>query len=144
MNFITGCSESSTVEVTQDANIPSAVISPISDISCIQPNVILSGTNSTGVGTLSYEWTNNIGQVVGMEPNLTVSIAGNYSLQVTDDSNDCFASTSIVVESDIDPPVADAGMDGLITCADETFTLNAANSSQGLSLIHISEPTRPY
>ena len=131
MNFLTGCSSTETVEVFQDANLPAAVISPTNDITCVQSNAILSGVNSTGIGALTFEWTNNQGQIIGENPTLSVSSGGTYSLQVTDVSNGCSTNTSVTIDSDISLPNADAGMDGILTCENETYILSAANSSQG-------------
>ena len=130
-NNINGCTDISTVEVIQSSDLPTAIISPPALITCTQNNIDLIGAMSTGMGQLTYQWYNSIGQGIGVDPTLNVSQSGTYILDVTDSSNGCVASTSILVEDDLTPPAAGTNGDGTLTCAQTVYEINASNSSMG-------------
>ncbi|MEM6964338.1 MAG: gliding motility-associated C-terminal domain-containing protein [Bacteroidota bacterium] len=130
-DFSNGCSASSTVEIVQTSNLPTATILPADLITCDQSSVTLVGAMSSGAGTLSFQWFNTIGQPLAATPNLNVSQSGTYILDVTDASNGCVASTSVLVEENITPPLAATNPVGAITCDQDFYTLNASGSSTG-------------
>lgn len=130
-NDINGCSASSTVEVIQSDDLPTAIILPPDLITCTQNNIELIGATSTGNGILSYQWYNNIGQQIGDNANLTVGQAGTYILDIIDASNGCVGSTSVLVEDNLTPPVAGTNDDGVLTCIQTSYEINASNSSTG-------------
>ena len=130
-NNINGCTDVSTVEVIQSTDQPTAIISPPNLITCTQDNIDLIGSMSSGIGTLSYQWYNSIGQEIGVDPTLNVLQSGTYILDVTDSSNGCIASTSVLVEDNLIPPIAGTNADGILTCAQTSYEINASNSSIG-------------
>ncbi len=130
-NDINGCNASSTVEVVQSSDLPTAIISPPTTITCTQTNVDLIGSMSSGMGQLSYQWYNSIGQEIGINSTLNISQSGTYILDVTDSSNGCVASTSVLVEDNLTPPTAGTNDDGILTCTQTSYEINASNSSLG-------------
>ena len=55
------------------------------------------------------------------------------------------AAKKLILENNIDIKIMQGtGKDGRITKGDVLFFLKSNGTSQQLSLIHISEPTRPY
>ncbi|MFK8005665.1 MAG: gliding motility-associated C-terminal domain-containing protein [Saprospiraceae bacterium] len=129
-NNINGCTDISTVEVIQSANLPTAIILPPNTITCTQNNVDLIGSMSTGIGQLSFQWY-SLGQQIGNMPSLNISQAGTYILDVTDLSNGCVTSTSVLVEDNLTPPIAETNNDGTLTCTQSFYEINASNSSVG-------------
>ncbi|MCP3931084.1 MAG: gliding motility-associated C-terminal domain-containing protein [Bacteroidetes bacterium] len=93
----------------------------------------MNASNSSGIGTLSFIWKDSMGQMIGIDSMLSVTQSGVYTMDVIDEDNGCAASTSVLVDQNITLPDADAGADGVITCAQDFYTLNAINSSQGSS-----------
>ncbi|MCP4122821.1 MAG: DUF11 domain-containing protein, partial [Bacteroidetes bacterium] len=128
-----GCTSSSEVEVIQSADVPTAIILSPDLITCSQSVVTLNASNSSGIGTLSFIWKDSMGQMIGIDSMLSVTQSGVYTMDVIDEDNGCAASTSVLVDQNITLPDADAGADGVITCAQDFYTLNAINSSQGSS-----------
>ncbi|MFK7776300.1 MAG: gliding motility-associated C-terminal domain-containing protein [Saprospiraceae bacterium] len=129
-NNVNGCTDISEVEVIQSADLPTAIIIPPSLITCTQNNVDLIGSTSTGIGQLSFQWY-ILGQQIGNTPTLNVSQSGTYILDVTDLSNGCVTSTSVLVEDNLTPPIAGTNDDGAITCTQSFYEINASNSSVG-------------
>jgi gliding motility-associated-like protein len=58
----------------------------IQPTNCGQSTGSITGITATGSGTLKYSWTNSTQQVVSTTRDLTNQPAGQYTLQVTDDS----------------------------------------------------------
>ncbi|MDV7401254.1 hypothetical protein RZS08_58095, partial [Arthrospira platensis SPKY1] len=98
-------------------------------IDCGTNAVTLDGSNSSSGPAYSYEWLLD-GIVVGNDPSLTVSEAGDYLLQVTNTQNGCVSTDNAVVALDANAPVADAGPDVTLTCALPLITLDGSGSSQ--------------
>jgi gliding motility-associated-like protein len=130
-NNINGCTDLSTVEVIQSSDLPTAIISPPNVITCTQDNVDLIGSMSSGIDQISYQWYNNIGQEIGVNPTLNISQSGTYILDITDLSNGCVASTSVLVEDNLTPPIAGTNDDGTLTCTQTSYEINASSSSIG-------------
>ncbi len=129
-NNINGCTDISEVEVIQSADLPTAIIAPPNLITCTQDNVNLIGSMSSGIGQLSFQWY-SFGQQIGNTPTLNVSQAGTYILDVIDLSNGCVASTSVLVEDNLTPPIAGTNDDGTLTCTQTSYEIDASNSSIG-------------
>ena len=82
-NIITN-TETFTITGAEDSSPPTAVITGPTQLSCLTP-ITLSGTSSTGVGTLTYEWRDVSNSVVGTSDTITLSgtsLAGLYRLIV--------------------------------------------------------------
>lgn len=62
--------------------------------------------------------------------------AGVYTLEVMDTSTHCTAIAEITVALDTIAPVADAGLDLVLTCAVESDTLQGPNTSTGVNMAY--------
>ena len=127
------------------------MIDPFTPITaCFGGQVFIDGSLSSFGSDISYEWTTDIGNIVGPtdESSTMVDETGEYILTVIFDDGVtfCEVDTSIFIEFieldiDIDSPTE-------IDCNGTPIELDGSDSSTGnnitLSLIHISEPTRPY
>ncbi|GAB3984549.1 hypothetical protein GCM10028806_59690 [Spirosoma terrae] len=116
-----GCSATTSVQISQDTNIPLVSIAPSIGtpagvtLTCATPTVSLS---AVGAGT--YRW--NTGAITS---SISVMTAGTYSVTLTAD-NGCFASASIQVQQDTDiPSVSISPNSATLTCANPTVTLTA-------------------
>ena len=94
----TGCSTSQSIVVTEDTNIPQAVIDPAQDLTCLQTTVELS-TSVTGEN-LTYAWTTVDGQIDNgaNTATATVSAGGTYTLTITDPTNGCSSVDNITIQ----------------------------------------------
>lgn len=134
----TDCSSSTTIEVTQDTNLPDIDAGEAAIIPCNNDRVRLDARNSAQGANLSYQWTassggNIIGGATSLRP--TVNAAGSYTLTITNNNNGCIAIDRVVV-TNATPPIANAGNDANLGCTGSMVTLNGIASSQGDNLIY--------
>ena len=136
INPVNQCVGEASATVTENITLPFADAGPDQTLTCSISELILDGSNSSVGTTISYEWTTMDGNIVmgNQTLNPTVNAAGTYTLAVTDNSNGCTAFSDVVVDSDAGLPVADAGVDTLINCQQNSIQLDASASS-GIGLL---------
>src|SRR5690606_2856874 len=112
-----GCYHEDTVEVGQDLNSPVADAGSDLELTCTTTSVELdgSGSSSNPDADLQYLWTGP-GDFSSSIANPSVSVAGTYTLRVTDADNRCYHEDTAEVGQDLNSPVADAGSDLELTC----------------------------
>jgi gliding motility-associated-like protein len=137
LNTTTNCSTTETVDVIENADIPTAAIDPVSELNCTLVELQLNG-DITGGPNLTFTWTTPDGNFVSGTNTLTpiVDAAGTYNLSVTDTDSGCEESTSVVVTQDALIPAADAGPDGELTCSVTTIDLDGTNSDDGPAITY--------
>ncbi|MCB0637777.1 MAG: PKD domain-containing protein, partial [Lewinella sp.] len=121
-----GCTSSTSIEITQDVQAPTAaILASDPELTCTVTSVDLDASSSTVQGTASYLWDDN-----STGPIRTVAAAGNYSLTVTDSDNGCTATNSIMVAASTDLPMPSINASGsIITCTDQEITLTASSTN---------------
>ncbi len=126
-----GCTDTASVVVTKDDNVPTASITGNEELNCNTTEIVLDATGSTVNGTASYSWTLNSadGTEVGTSATLEVETPGTYFLTVTDIDNGCSATDSVEVTQDNTTPTAEAGEDMELTCTTTSVTLNGSGDS---------------
>ena len=89
---LSGCVDSTSVTVTQDANTPTPVPGPDRVLTCDTTSVVLGGASSSGTH-ITYLWSTLDGHIVGPVNGLqiTADSVGAYSIIVRDTSNGCQA-----------------------------------------------------
>jgi gliding motility-associated-like protein len=116
-----GCTASSTVAVTPDANIPNVSAASNQTVTCTNTLVTISGSSSTpGV---TYSWSP--GGSTPTLPSTDVNASGVYTLTVTNPSNGCSASTTVFVSTDTASPSITIANPGDLTCSNTQVILNA-------------------
>ncbi|MBR9920209.1 MAG: hypothetical protein GYB31_05160 [Bacteroidetes bacterium] len=131
---INGCTSTVSATVEGDSEVPEADVSVIGQIDCINTEIMIDGSSSTSGSNISYEWVaSGGGSIVGPtdQPSITVDAAGTYQLTVTNTDNGCFSASSVIVQADLNTPVADAGPQGELTCEVPDLNLNGNGSSSG-------------
>jgi gliding motility-associated-like protein len=100
-NAVSGCVDSTTVTVTQDANIPIADAGPDQTITCTDLTFTLGGNSTTGVNIV-YGWTTPDGRIIGPTVGTTIQtdLNGEYNITVRDTSNGCQATDRALVGID--------------------------------------------
>jgi len=124
-----GCTAQAIVEVTQDMNIPISAPSA-TEINCNEPIADLIGMGSTEGGDISYEWTGP-GGFSSIDLNTTTDLDGEYTLTVTNSTNQCVISETVIVELDDLAPSAEAGIDVDFPCSVTMVTLSGSGDGQG-------------
>jgi hypothetical protein len=119
-----GCSDS--VEVVVHENIEPPVVSATVDgiLTCALPDVSLTAIATGGRAPYGFLWINAAGSVVGDTETVTVSAPGTYTV-VAVGGNGCSAEAVVTVVQDIELPVVDATVDGVLTCAVTEVNLHA-------------------
>lgn len=127
----TQCKDTSIVNITLGADIPAADAGPDTTLTCARIELNLDGTDSeTGLDIL-YEWTGPgvIGAANTQFP--LINLPGLYILEVTDTSNMCVVTDTVMVGLDTISPIAHitASQDLVITCAVQELVLSGNTST---------------
>lgn len=139
-----GCSGSSTVEITQNANVPSANAGTDTIINCTNLSIELDGSMSDMDDDLSYQWisldANDIENPTSLNP--IVSNAGTYQLVVTNTMSNCADSSTVFVAIDTIKPIVNAGSDSSLTCMSNELVLDATDGTDaGLAFVNLWSPS---
>lgn len=132
-NAANGCTDSASTSVTTNADVPIALATPMGILNCTFQTVPISSTGSTTGATIAYQWGTINGQIVGPANGAQIIAAdpGQYTLIVTNTTNNCTATMTVDVQEDIALPIADAGMGNILNCTVPSMTLNGDSSSIG-------------
>lgn len=100
-NTVSGCVDSTSVMVMQDASIPTADAGTDRTITCDSLQFVLGGTSTTGPNII-YIWSTPMGNIVGPTNgmNVTVDAVGEYNLIVRDTSNGCQSTDRALIAID--------------------------------------------
>ncbi|MDB4505609.1 hypothetical protein N9229_00395, partial [Saprospiraceae bacterium] len=132
-NTFNGCTTVEAFEVFSNNTLPTVEAGANMTVDCTTAEVILNGNGSTG-GEFEYLWiASNGGNILNGETTTTpvVNGDGNYEFLVTNTLSGCTQIDLVSVNVDTIPPIADAGIDTLIDCFNNTILLNGNGSSVG-------------
>ena len=127
------CSSTSTVTVTVDTIAPIALPDQVGPLTCIDNELTLTNQNSSGTNGITFQWTTTNGSIINATPfgDIIVNGAGDYTLIVKDNNNQCTGSEVMTLEADNDLPEAEAGAAVVLTCDDTAVNLDGTASSMG-------------
>lgn len=130
-NQSNGCTSTDMTTVSVNQTPPVTAIQQPATLTCAVPNISLDANGSSNSG-MTYTWTTLGGHFVNQTDPLSpvVDQPGDYTLQVTSTTNGCTSSQTVTVPQDITHPLANAGSDGLLTCAITSLVLDGSGSSQ--------------
>ncbi|MCB0637120.1 MAG: gliding motility-associated C-terminal domain-containing protein, partial [Lewinella sp.] len=130
-NANNGCSESATVVVASNTELPAISILPPGDLTCTTTELTLDASASDA--GLEINWSTTDGQFTTGVQSLMPGIgaAGVYTLSLLNPTNGCEASASVTVGENTTPPVADAGPDFVLSCFADEAMLDGSGSSTG-------------
>ncbi len=121
---INGCTDVSTITITQDDDIPSAMIQSTSiQLDCTNPSILLDASDSEGQNSISFLWSND-----SIESTITIDDAGTYTVTVSDDVNGCTSVRSITITEDFESPVVEISVPELLTCITTSTALDASGA----------------
>ncbi len=132
-NPANGCKARDTIVVAIDTMPPGATAMANGAITCINNTVLLSGGPS---GANTYAWTGPNNYTSTLQ-NPSVTLAGMYTIVVTDDTTGCTASATATVQQNTTAPVATIAPPGNLNCNNSTIQLNATGSSQGSNFSYL-------
>ncbi|MFN8259438.1 MAG: gliding motility-associated C-terminal domain-containing protein [Chitinophagales bacterium] len=145
-NTANGCKATDVVVVTQNITPPIANAGPDKILTCSNPTLTIG---TAAVAGNSYLWSGSgLSSSVIAQPSTNMS--GTYALQVTNITNGCRSTDTVVVTQNITPPLADAGPDITLTCTHPSLAIGTAaisgntyswSNASGLSSGIIAQPT---
>jgi hypothetical protein len=134
-NPANGCTNTTTATISQNFAPPSAVTAINNGpLTCQKTSVTLTGnSNTSGV---TFAWTGPNG-FTASGATATASVAGIYTLTVTNPANGCTAVTTTVVAQDLTVPqslliTSNTGAP-VLTCSAPSITLTGSSSTPGTS-----------
>ncbi|MBC7865168.1 MAG: gliding motility-associated C-terminal domain-containing protein, partial [Bacteroidia bacterium] len=128
-----GCTDTATVSVTANTSTPQVSVGAGTSLNCSLTPVTLSGSSSTGSVTFSWEGPTT-GTPAGTTPtndSTDVVVGGTFTLTVTDPTNGCTSSATVVVSPNAGVPQINAGGNQNINCISTTATLNGSSTTSG-------------
>lgn len=131
-NNVNGCTDTEQVIVSQDNSVPVALSAVIGQLNCTTKQLTISGAGSSTGANFTFQWSSSPGGVfVSGQTTLNpvVSAPANYTLLVTNTTNNCTATSSVLVGQDIQPPLATAGSPATLTCATTVLTLGDSTAT---------------
>ncbi len=127
------CTVSDTVEITVAADLPIADAGLPDTLNCVVSSIILDASNSTATvgSTLTYNWFSNNGCPIlnPTTPMPTVECPDLFFVEITNSSNGCKDTASVLIIENILPPIANAGVDTVLTCVNNCIELNGEQST---------------
>ncbi|MFN0177010.1 MAG: gliding motility-associated C-terminal domain-containing protein [Saprospiraceae bacterium] len=107
-NLGNGCTASASVSVALETGLPIVAIAAPGPLTCTTFSQVLSSGGSSSGSNFNYLWTTTDGNIsLGANtPNPSVNAPGTYTLQITNSSNGCSSSSSVVVLQDTVAPAA--------------------------------------
>ncbi len=132
VNSANNCAATLAVIVTEDIAPPLADAGQSQTLDCSFPSTMLDGTASSAGANFLYGWTTTDGNIVSGNGSLnpTVDMDGTYILQVTDQSNGCTSTASVLILNDMNAPAVLIATPAMLTCVTLQATIDATASTQ--------------
>ncbi|MCT4581299.1 MAG: gliding motility-associated C-terminal domain-containing protein [Flavobacteriales bacterium] len=128
-----GCEVVDSSNLYVDTIVPTAHAGLDSVLTCTALVIDLNGNNSSTGNDYTYNWNTTNGNITQGTTTTTPTInqEGTYLLTVLDTINHCWKTDSVVIGIDTIHPVANAGVDSIITCNIPEINLSGIGSSSG-------------
>ncbi len=137
LDTITGCNNQSAIQIGDFIEYPIIDIASVDPLTCTIPTTTINATASQSGTSIVYQWyDSNFNPIVGgTSSTLDVASPDTYYFEARDGDNGCTNVDTVIVLSEIDYPLADAGENVTIRCSDTDISLNGTGSEMG-STIH--------
>jgi gliding motility-associated-like protein len=127
-----GCSNTDTVSISRDNNLPVALLPDSLNLSCQDGTVLIDASSSSG-SFFSWLFEGAPTSLSGLTP--IVDTSGVYTLIAENASQDCADTSEVIVLLDCTPVAAIAAPDTL-TCSVQSVVLDGSNSESGDSITY--------
>ncbi len=130
-NNAAGCSSERSIQIVPSTDLPEIVFGNPQLLTCDRSEVVVSAEGSTSGADITYQWSgpNIIGDATGIT--ITVGTAGQYTLVLTDNANNCSVNASINVMEDMEAPSISLQAPDKIDCSTVQVGVLSAGSSSG-------------
>ena len=122
----TGCTGTSQIIVTSNITIPDVTSGPPQNINCLTGLATINANSTTAA--VIYSWTGAGVLSGGNTSTPTVNSPGTYTVTLTDPTNGCIATSSLIVGLN-PPPSASAGADVTITSGTNTILISTGGGT---------------
>lgn len=132
------CEKWDTVEVMRNLSFPIADAGDTLTLNCSSPVDTLDGSRSSQGLEFHYRWTTRDGTILSSPDSIRilVSAPGVYYLSVLNIDNQCFSQDSVIVNRDVNLPLATATDTVQLLCPDRQAFLDGSGSSLGPNIIY--------
>ena len=137
-NTVNNCVSTAEITVDQNIDTPTADAGLQTQLTCTITETQLGGNNSSSGSNITYQWITSNGSIISDENTTTPTIGGTgtYGLIVTNTISGCTANAFVEVVADVNIPDAEAIPMGVLTCNENTVSLNGNGSSTGTNFIY--------
>jgi hypothetical protein len=130
-NLANGCNSSATAIVSSNISLPGASASVSGSLTCGTTSVSLLGSSPTS--GVTYRWSGPL-VFTSTEQNPVTTHDGNYTVTVTNPSNGCASTSSIVVTQDtVKATGVKASVSGTINCTNTSVSLAGTSTTSSVS-----------
>jgi len=132
-NNVNGCTNKDSVTVAQDLTAPLGVDATNNGpLTCARTSVTLTGVTSSS--NVTYRWTNATNTYNATTATAFTSVAGTYTLTVTNTATGCTSTKSTqVIQNNTAPLGLITSNDGPLTCTKTSVTLTGSSSTTGVT-----------
>lgn len=121
----TGCTNTSTVSVTSSTNVPQATVNPLTNSITCTNSVVSIGVTLSNSDPVTYSWSGPGISGANNTAITTASLAGTYSVTITNTATTCQSLFNITVPSNTVAPVVTTNSSNTITCSTSSITVSA-------------------
>jgi len=121
-----GCELEIDVEIPESDALLATLVGQ-DTISCLNPETTFT-VESNSANVLFYTWTDPTGNVVSTENNISVSIAGDYMVNLEDALTGCSFQDSFIVTEDLELPSVSLSSVEELNCNLSSFEMSFANN----------------
>lgn len=125
-DLTTGCSAATTVTVQNDGSIPSITLTTTGNITCANSTVTLSAISSATNAGYAWQGPSSFTATTAI---ISTTLAGNYTLTVTDLTSNCPASTVAIILTNTTVPITTTILPA--TCSGTATNNNASIIAAG-------------
>jgi len=136
---VANCQRDTTFTIGGDLDAPLADAGSGFVLDCGKLTDTLDGSASAQGPNLSYDWTTADGVIVADTNSalLVIGSPGTYTIRVTDASNGCSATSSVVILRDVNAPDFTIAPAAELTCLNSNATLNATVTGNPSGLTYL-------
>ena len=135
-NTDNSCVNVDSVIITENLELPVAVIDAPDILSCRDTEITLSAVSSTSASDVDFAWTGPGILTATDAAQIQLSQTGVYEVIVTDQLSQCTDTTSVTVVDDIELPMVDLGPDTSLTCLVSSLSLGGGTNSAGPDFVY--------
>jgi len=121
-----GCTNTSTVSVSSSTNVPQATVNAVTNSITCTNSLVAIGVTLTNPDPVSYSWSGPGVSGTTSSAITSASLAGTYSVVITNTLSNCQSIFNVVVPDDLNPVSASVLPSASLTCLTSSVTLSAS------------------